>query len=58
MGFLSDLHLQIFQLDRNLELFWALNHFMFLLLEKEIKVNPSELIESPKIGKNYLNSSL
>ena len=52
MGFLSDLHLQNISARSQSRIISSIKSFYkFLLLEKEIKVNPSELIESPKIGK-------
>ena len=52
MGFLSDLHLQKISARSQSRIISSIKSFYkFLLLEKEINVNPSELIESPKIGK-------
>jgi len=52
MGFLSDLHLQNISARSQSRIISSIKSFYkFLLLEKEINVNPSELIESPKIGK-------
>ena len=52
MGFLSDLHLQNISARSQSRIISSIKSFYkFLLLEKVINVNPSELIESPKIGK-------
>ena len=52
MGFLSDLHLQKISARSQSRIISSIKSFYkFLLLEKEININPSELIESPKIGK-------
>ena len=52
MGFLSDLHLQNISARSQSRIISSIKSFYkFLILEKEINVNPSELIESPKIGK-------
>ncbi len=52
MGFLSDLHLQNISARSQSRIISSIKSFYkFLLLEKEININPSELIESPKIGK-------
>ena len=52
MGFLSDLHQhQISSRSQSRIISSIKSFYKFLLLEKEIKINPSELIESPKIGK-------
>ena len=52
MGFLSDLHQQNISARSQSRIISSIKSFYkFLLLEKEINVNPSELIESPKIGK-------
>ena len=56
MGFLSDLHQQNISARSQSRIISSIKSFYkFLLLEKEINVNPSELIESPKLEKNYLN---
>ena len=52
MGFLSDLHQHNISARSQSRIISSIKSFYkFLLLEKEINVNPSELIESPKIGK-------
>ena len=52
MGFLSDLHQQNISARSQSRIISSIKSFYkFLLLEKEININPSELIESPKIGK-------
>ena len=51
MGFLSDLHQQNISARSQSRIISSIKSFYkFLLLEKEININPSELIESPKIG--------
>ena len=48
----EDLHLQNISARSQSRIISSIKSFYkFLLLEKEIKVNPSELIESPKLEK-------